>query len=157
MQHRRLGSTGLKLSALGLGAWVTFGNQLGRGPARELAAAAWDAGIHFFDNAENYAHGEAERIMGDVIADLRLPRDGYVVSSKAYFGPVPDAGPTRRGLSRKHLRDACDAALARLRVDYLDLFYCHRPDPDTPVAETVAAMDQLVRACLLYTSPSPRD
>ena len=145
MQYRRLGSSGLQLSALSFGAWVTFGSQIGRSQARNLVACAWDNGINFFDNAENYAHGEAERVMGDVIADLRLPRDGYCVSSKAFFGSVADPAPTQRGLSRKHLNDACNAALKRLRVDYLDLFYCHRPDPDTPILETVQAMDALVR------------
>lgn len=145
MQYRRLGSSGLKLSALGLGSWLTAGTRIGRGDTRELVALAWDHGINFFDNAENYACGEAERIVGDVIADLRLPRDGYCVSSKACFGAVAEPRPTQTGLSRKHLRDACDGALRRLRVDYLDLFFCHRPDPETPVAETVWAMDQLVR------------
>ncbi|MCF7222561.1 aldo/keto reductase [Marilutibacter chinensis] len=145
MQYRRLGSSGLQLSALSLGAWITFGAQIGRSQARNLVACAWDHGVNFFDNAENYAHGEAERVMGDVIADLRLPRDGYCVSSKAFFGSVADPRPTQRGLSRKHLTDACHAALRRLRVDCLDLFYCHRPDPDTPVLETVQAMDALVR------------
>jgi voltage-dependent potassium channel beta subunit len=145
MQYRRLGSSGLQLSALSFGAWATFGGRVGRGDARELVAAAWDAGVNFFDNAETYANGEAERVMGDVIADLRLPRDGFVVSSKVYFGAVDQPRPTQRGLSRKHVHDACHAALRRLRVDYLDLYYCHRPDPDAPVAETVSAMDALVR------------
>ncbi|HVI58765.1 MAG TPA: aldo/keto reductase [Luteimonas sp.] len=145
MQYRRLGASGLQLSALSFGAWATFGGRVGRGDARELVAAAWDAGVNFFDNAETYANGEAERVMGDVIADLRLPRDGFVVSSKVYFGAVDRPRPTQRGLSRKHVHDACHAALQRLRVDYLDLYYCHRPDPDAPVAETVSAMDALVR------------
>lgn len=145
MEYRRLGSSGLQLSALSFGAWVTFGNQLGRGTARDLVAAAWDHGINFFDNAEGYASGEAERIMGDVIADLRLPRDGFCVSSKVYFGAADEPRPTQKGLSRKHVTDACNAALRRLRVDCLDLYYCHRPDPGTPVAETVWAMDTLIR------------
>jgi voltage-dependent potassium channel beta subunit len=145
MQYRRLGSSGLQLSALSFGAWVTFGNQVGRGAARELIAAAWDHGINFFDNAETYANGEAERVMGDVIADLRLPRDGFCVSSKVFFGATDAPRPTQRGLSRKHVVDACNAALQRLRVDYLDLYFCHRPDPDTPVEETVRAMDALVQ------------
>ena len=145
MQYRRLGSSGLQLSALSFGAWVTFGNQVGRGEARELIAAAWDHGITFFDNAEGYADGEAERVMGDVLADLRLPRDGWCVSSKVYFGAAKDPRPTQKGLSRKHVHDACHAALKRLRVDYLDLYFCHRPDPDTPIVETVWAMDALVR------------
>ena len=145
MQYRRLGESGLQLSALSFGAWITFGNQVGRGQARELVAAAWDHGINFFDNAEGYANGEAERVMGDVIADLRLPRDGWCVSSKVFFGAADKPRPTQRGLSRKHVHDACHDALRRLRVDYLDLYFCHRPDPDVPVAETVWAMDTLVR------------
>lgn len=145
MQYRRLGSTGLKLSALSFGAWVTFGDQIGRDEARNLIATAWDNGINFFDNAEGYARGRAEQVMGDVIADLRLPRDGYCVSSKVFFGSVDDPRPTQHGLSRKHVTDACHAALKRLRVDYLDLYYCHRPDADTPIAETVLAMDTLIR------------
>ncbi|MGQ4661561.1 aldo/keto reductase [Lysobacter sp. F6437] len=145
MQYRRLGSSGLQLSALSFGAWVTFGNQIGRGVARDLIATAWDNGINFFDNAESYANGAAESMMGDVIADLRLPRDGFCVSSKVFFGAATEPRPTQKGLSRKHVTDACHDALKRLRVDYLDLYYCHRPDPDTPVAETVWAMDALVR------------
>ena len=160
MQYRRLGSSGLQVSELSFGAWVTFGGSVGRGEARELIAAAWDAGINFFDNAETYANGEAERVMGDVIADLRLPRDGYCVSSKVFFGAVDKPRPTQRGLSRKHVHDACHAALKRLRVDYLDLYFCHRPDPDTPIAETVFAMDALIRqGKVLYwgTSEWPAD
>lgn len=145
MLYRRLGTSGLKLSALSFGAWVTFGSQVARDQARNLVAAAWDNGINFFDNAEGYANGRAEQVMGDVIADLRLPRDGFCVSSKVFFGSAADPAPTQRGLSRKHVTDACHAALKRLRVDYLDLYYCHRPDADTPIAETVHAMDTLVR------------
>jgi voltage-dependent potassium channel beta subunit len=145
MQYRRLGSSGLQVSALSFGAWLTFGQQIGRSAARDLIAAAWDHGINFFDNAEVYAQGDAERVMGDVIADLRLPRDGFAVSSKVMFGAVEQPRPMQRGLSRKHIRDACDAALRRLRVDYLDLYFCHRPDPDVPIAETVWAMDNLIR------------
>ena len=145
MHYRRLGSSGLQLSALSFGAWVTFGNQVGRGAAREMIAAAWDHGVNFFDNAEGYANGEAEKVMGDVLADLRLPRDGWCVSSKVVFGSAADPRPTQKGLSRKHVHDACHAALKRLRVDYLDLYFCHRPDPQAPIAETVWAMDTLVR------------
>ena len=145
MEYRRLGASGLQLSALSFGAWVTFGTQVGRGDARDLIAAAWDHGVNFFDNAEVYANGEAERVMGDVLADLRLPRDGWCVSSKVFFGSAQEPRPTQKGLSRKHVVDACDAALKRLRVDYLDLYYCHRPDPDTPIGETVQVMDRLVR------------
>ena len=130
MQYRRLGSSGLQLSALSFGAWTTFGNQVGRDAAREMLATAWDHGVNFFDNAESYAHGEAERVMGDALADLRLPRDSYCVSSKVFFGAVKDPRPTQKGLSRKHIVDACHDALRRLRVDYLDLYFCHRPDPE---------------------------
>jgi voltage-dependent potassium channel beta subunit len=145
MEYRRLGSTGLKVSALSYGAWVTFGRQVGRSAARELIALAYDRGINFFDNAETYNAGDAERLMGDVMADLRLPRDAYCVSSKVYFGVTEYPRPTQRGLSRKHVFDACHQALERLRVDYLDMYFCHRPDPETPVEETVLAMDTLVR------------
>ena len=113
MQYRRLGQSGLQLSALSYGAWVTFGNQLGRGEARELIAQCLDTGVNFFDNAETYANGEAERIMGDVLVDLRVPRDAFCVSSKVFFGAVDDPKPTQRGLSHKHIRDACDQVLAR--------------------------------------------
>ena len=145
MEYRRLGSSGLQLSALSFGAWITFGGQIGRSEARNLIATAYDNEINFFDNAEVYAKGEAERVMGDVIADLRLPRDGYCVSSKVFFGAVENPAPTQRGLSRKHVFEACHAALQRLRVDHLDLYFCHRPDPDTPIEETVWAMDALIR------------
>jgi voltage-dependent potassium channel beta subunit len=145
MQYRRLGATGLQLSALSFGAWVTFGKQVGRSQARELLALAHDHGVNFFDNAETYNNGVAEELMGDVLADLRFARDSYCVSSKVFFGAVADPLPTQRGLSRKHVMEACHHALQRLRVDYLDLYFCHRPDPDTPIAETVAAMDTLIR------------
>lgn len=143
--YRRLGNSGLQLSALSFGAWVTFGRQLGRGAARDLLACAFDHGVNYFDNAETYSAGLAETIMGDVLADLRLPRDAYCVSSKVFFGAVADPKPTQRGLSRKHVMDACHQALKRLRVDYLDCYFCHRADPDTPIAETVWTMDTLIR------------
>lgn len=145
MQYRRLGSSGLQLSALSFGAWVTFGSQVGADLARELIATAWDHGINFFDNAEGYANGEAERVMGQALAQLRLPRDGYCVSSKVMFGSVEDPLPTQKGLSRKHVVEACHDALRRLQVEHLDLYYCHRPDPDVPIEETVWAMDGLIR------------
>lgn len=145
MQYRRVGTSGLQLSALSFGAWVTFGRQVGRSEARELLALAHDRGVNYFDNAETYNNGVAEQVMGDVLADLRFPRDSYCVSSKVFFGAVDHPKPTQRGLSRKHVTEACHQALQRLRVDYLDLYFCHRPDPDTPVAETVAAMDTLIR------------
>ena len=145
MLYRRLGKSGLQLSALSFGAWVTFGRQVGRAQARELLALAHDRGVNFFDNAETYNNGVAEQVMGDVLADLRFPRDSYCVSSKVFFGAYDKPLPTQRGLSRKHVMEACHQALQRLRVDYLDLYFCHRPDPDTPIAETVAAMDTLIR------------
>ncbi len=144
MHYRRLGRSGLKLSALSLGTWVTFALQLGRGQARDLVACALDHGINFFDGAENYAFGAAESVLGEVLADLRPPRDAYCVSSKVRFGAVEHPAPTQQGLSRKHVTEACHQALRRLHVDHLDLFFCHRPDDDTPIAETVAAMDALV-------------
>jgi voltage-dependent potassium channel beta subunit len=145
MLYRRLGKTGLQLSALSFGAWVTFGKQVGRAQARDLLALAYDRGVNFFDNAEVYNKGVAEQVMGDVLADLRFPRDSYCVSSKVFFGSAEHPLPTQRGLSRKHVIEACQQALQRLRVDYLDLYFCHRPDPDTPIEETVAAMDTLIR------------
>jgi voltage-dependent potassium channel beta subunit len=145
MEYRRLGRAGLKLSALSYGAWVTFGRQVGRKEARELLALAYDRGVNYFDNAETYSAGDAERVMGDALADLGWPRDSWCVSSKVYFGAVEDPKPTQRGLSRKHVVEACEQALARLKVDYLDLYFCHRPDEDTPVEETVWAMDTLIR------------
>lgn len=145
MQYRRLGKSGLQLSALSFGAWVTFGRQVGRSLARDLLAMAHDHGVNFFDNAETYNHGVAETLMGDVLADLRFPRDSYCVSSKVYFGATENPLPTQRGLSRKHVIEACHQALQRLRVEHLDLYFCHRPDPDTPIEETVGAMDTLVR------------
>lgn len=145
MQYRRLGHSGLPLSVLSLGTWATFGKSVGRSLARNMLALAWDRGVNFFDSAETYGNGVAEALMGDVLADLRFPRDSWCVSSKVFFGAQDHPRPTQRGLSRKHVIEACEQALQRLRVDYLDLYFCHRPDPDTPVAETVAAMDFLVR------------
>jgi voltage-dependent potassium channel beta subunit len=144
MQYRRLGRSGLQLSALSFGAWVTFGQQVDRSAARDMLALAHDRGVNFFDNAETYNNGVAEQVMGDVLADLRFPRDSYCVSSKVFFGAVKNPLPTQRGLSRKHVIEACHQALQRLRVEHLDLYFCHRPDPDTPIEETVAAMDTLI-------------
>jgi voltage-dependent potassium channel beta subunit len=141
MDYRRLGRTGLKVSEFSYGAWVTFAKQVDTGAAASMLRAAYDGGINFFDNAEGYEAGNAEKVMGDALAQLNLPRDTYAVSSKVFFG---GPGPMNRGLSRKHVTDACHAALKRLRVDYLDLFFCHRPDLDTPIAETVWAMHNLV-------------
>ncbi|MEO6874862.1 MAG: aldo/keto reductase [Opitutaceae bacterium] len=154
MLYRRLGSSGLKVSALSFGAWVTFGNQIKDGVATKLLETAYDAGVNFFDNAETYADGEAERVMGAILKKSSWPRDTFLVSSKVFFGAERD-GPNQTGLSRKHVIEACDAALQRLQVDYLDLYYCHRPDPDTPIEETARAMHDLItRGKVLYWGTS---
>jgi voltage-dependent potassium channel beta subunit len=142
MEYRRLGRAGLRLSELSLGSWVTFSYQLDAAAAAECMQTAYDAGVNFFDNAEVYADGESERIMGQVLERARWGRDTYCVSSKVYWG---GDRPTQRGLHRKHVHDACHAALRRLRLDYLDLFFCHRPDLETPIEETVRAMHDLVQ------------
>ena len=140
MIYDRLGNAGLKVSKLSLGAWVTYGRHVDDGEARRCLLAAYDAGVNFFDNAEAYAGGQAEVVMGRVLKDLR--RESFVVSSKVFWG---GDGPNDVGLSRKHVFEACHAALKRLQVDYLDLYFCHRHDPDTPLLETVRTMDDLVR------------
>jgi len=142
MEYRNLGAAGLKVSALSLGSWVTFGRQVDIREAKTLLKTAYDAGVNFFDNAEAYEAGESEKIMGEALAALGLPRDTYAVSSKVFWG---GAKPMQLGLSAKHVRDACHAALLRLKVDYLDLYFCHRPDIDTPIEETVRAMHNLVQ------------
>lgn len=142
MEYRKLGNSGLKVSAFSLGSWVTFGKQVQLDAAKNLLKTAYDAGINFFDNAEGYEAGESEKIMGDAISSLGLSRDTFAVSSKVFWGGDQQM---QLGLSAKHIRDACDAALRRLRVDYLDLFFCHRPDIDTPIEETVRAMHHLIQ------------
>lgn len=142
MEYRRLGTAGLKVSALSLGSWVTFGRQVQTNLALELMAMAYDHGVNFFDNAEVYENGQSEIVMGEALAQLNWSRDSYIVSSKVFWGGDK---PTQRGLSRKHIHDACHAALKRLQVDYLDLFFCHRPDIETPIAETVFAMNGLIQ------------
>lgn len=154
MLYRRLGRSGLQLSALSFGAWVTFGKQIGDPVARDLMHAAYDAGVNFFDNAETYADGQAERVMGAILKASGWRRSSYIVSSKAYFGWEEDK-PNQTGLSRKHLVEACHDALRRLQVDYLDLYYCHRPDPEVPIAETAHAMhDLIVQGKVLYWGTS---
>lgn len=145
MEYRRLGRSGLKLSCLSLGSWVTFGQQVDKSAAQNMLAHAYDAGVNFFDSAESYGRGAAEEILGEVLGRLGWPRDTWCVSSKVYFGRVSEPTPTQRGLSRKHIVEACHQALRRLKVEYLDLYFCHRPDPDTPIEETVRSMDELVR------------
>ncbi|MGF1449800.1 MAG: potassium channel beta subunit family protein [Opitutales bacterium] len=144
MQYQRLGHSGLKLSRLSFGAWVTFGQQIGEEVATELMKAAYDAGVNFFDNAEAYANGNAEVVMGAILKKLGWRRDSYCVSSKVFFG-IDERKPTQRGCSRKHLTDACHGALERFQLDYIDLFYCHRHDPETPIEETVSVMTDLIR------------
>jgi voltage-dependent potassium channel beta subunit len=151
MEYRRLGQHGLKVSEFSLGAWVTFGGQVGEDVARECILAAYEAGVNFFDNADVYAGGNAEIVMGNVIKDLK--RSDLVISSKVFWPTGP--GPNDRGLSRKHITESCHASLKRLRVDYLDLYFCHRYDPETPVEEVVRAMDDLVhQGKILYWGTS---
>ena len=145
MQYRRLGRAGLKVSALSFGSWVTFSNQVDRKQAETMLALAYEAGVNFFDNAEIYARGKSEEVMGDALKRLAFDRDTWCVSSKVYFGRVGDPAPTQRGLARKHVMEACHAALRRLQVEYLDLFFCHRPDPETPIEEVVRTMNTLIR------------
>jgi voltage-dependent potassium channel beta subunit len=141
--YRRLGVSGLHVSAISLGAWATVGDGLDLRASIQLIEEAYNLGINFFDNAETYGNGTAELVMGEALAALRLPREDFLVSSKVYWGTGSDR-PTAKGLSRKHVFDACEAALRRLRVDYLDLYLCHRPDTGTPIEETVRAMSDLI-------------
>jgi len=142
MKYRRLGKSGLKVSVFSFGSWVTFSNQLKEKDALDLMSYAYDMGVNFFDNAEIYANGESEIIMGKILKKVGWSRDTYILSSKVFWGGEK---PTQIGLSRKHISDACHAALKRLQVEYLDLFFCHRPDPETPIEETVRAMDVLIQ------------
>jgi len=142
MQYRRLGKSGLQVSEFSLGSWVTFGKQVDQRDALDIMTLAYDSGINFFDNAEGYEAGVSETLMGEALAKLAWSRDSYIVSSKVFWG---GSKPTQRGLSRKHVTDACHAALKRLQVEYLDLYFCHRPDIDTPIEETVRAMHDLVQ------------
>jgi len=144
MEYRRLGKSGLQVSALSFGSWLTFGNQISDKMADELMGIAYDAGVNFFDNAEGYAEGKSEIVMGKILKDQKWERESFVVSSKVFFG-TEHKGPNRVGLSRKHVIEACNAALKRLQVDYLDLYFCHRPDKNTPIEETVWAMNTLLQ------------
>lgn len=141
MEYRNMGKTGLKLSTLSFGSWVTFGDQIDNKKARELIQLAYDEGINYFDNADIYANGKSEEVMGQAIKDL--PREALVLSSKVFWNTMP--GPNGRGLSRKHIMESCEASLDRMGVDYLDLYFCHRYDPETPLDEVVRAMEDLVR------------
>jgi len=152
LNYRRLGSAGIKISELSLGAWITYGGQVGEDVALKCMSAAYDAGVNFFDNAEVYSDGNAEIIMGNVIKRLRWQRESIVVSSKVFWG---GDGPNDNGLSRKHIFEACRNSLKRLQLEYLDLFFCHRPDPNTPIEETVRAMDDLIhQGKILYWGTS---
>lgn len=145
MQYRRLGGSGLKVSVLSFGSWVSFGPQLVGDGARECLAAAYDAGINFFDNAEVYAGGRSETIMGGAIRELGWPRHTYVVSSKFFWG-IEDSVNTRNTLNRKYLLHAIDGSLQRLGLDFIDLIFCHRADPETPIDETVWAMHDIIES-----------
>lgn len=141
MHYRRLGRSGLKVSEISLGSWVTFGDQISDDQAAKLLHAAYEAGVNFFDNADTYANGRAEVVMGKAIKDL--PREALVISSKVFAQTMP--GPNGRGLSRKHITESVHASLKRLGTDYLDIYYCQRFDPDTPIDEVVYTMDTLIR------------
>jgi voltage-dependent potassium channel beta subunit len=145
MEYRRLGRSGLKVSALSFGSWVTFDNQMQVEAAEACMVAAYDAGVNFFDNSEAYAQGQSEIIMGQVLKKTNWPRDSYIVSSKVYWGAVQDPLPTQKGLNRKHVIEACNQALQRMQLEYLDLYFCHRPDQETPIEETVWAMNDLIQ------------
>lgn len=144
MKYRRLGKSGLQLSEFSFGSWVTFGDQIGIERAKELLYVAYDSGVNYFDNAEGYARGQSEQMMGRIISEAGWRRDSYVVSSKVFFGIQEHPQPMQIGLSRKHVVEACHQALKRLRVEYLDLYFCHRPDKETPIEETVRAMNDLI-------------
>ncbi|MCF8329350.1 MAG: aldo/keto reductase [Crocinitomicaceae bacterium] len=143
MEYVSLGKTGLKISRLSLGSWLTFGKQIGDNDAEDLMRIAYDNGINFFDNAEIYSRGMSEEVMGKILTKLGWSRDSYIVSSKVFFGNGGQL-PTQKGLNRKHVFEACHQALKRLQVDYLDLYLCHRPDKATPIEETVWAMHHLI-------------
>src|SRR3989338_9999674 len=142
MQYRRLGKSGLQVSALSYDSWITFASQINDDVADACMSVAYEHGVNFFDNAEVYAGGQAEIMMGKILKKKQWPRDTYIVSSKVFWGGNK---PNQRGLSRKHVIEACHAALKRLHVEYLDLYFCHRPDKNTPIEETVLAMNTLIQ------------
>lgn len=142
MEYRRLGKSGLKVSAVSFGSWLTFAKQIEDNTAENLMKTAYDNGINFFDNAEIYSQGQSEMVMGEILKKMGWARDTFIVSSKVYWGGKL---PTQYGLSRKHVVEACHAALKRLQVEYLDLYFCHRPDKATPIEETVWTMHNLIQ------------
>jgi voltage-dependent potassium channel beta subunit len=157
MEYRKLGSSGVQVSALSLGSWLTFGKQITDQVAEELMITAYENGVNFFDNAEIYARGQSEVVMGNILKKLKWDRTSYLVSSKVFFG-LGDAKPNQRGLSRKHVVEGCHAALKRMQVDYIDLFFCHRPDKSTPIEETVWTMHNLIQqGKILYWGTSEWD
>ncbi len=145
MQYRRLGRSGLKVSELSFGSWVTYGRQMNNDAARECMTAAYEAGVNFFDNAEVYARGDSERIMGEVLKEVGWRRASYVVSTKFFWG-LHDNVNEKNTLNRKYLMQAIEGSLTRLQLEYVDLVFCHRPDPETPIEETVWAMHDIVRS-----------
>ncbi len=146
MEYRRLGKSGLQVSALSFGSWLTFGKQIGNSTADELMTIAYDNGVNFFDNAEIYARGRSEIVMGEILKKKGWDRDSYIVSSKVFFGYLgKEAKPTQKGLNRKHVVEACEQALKRFQLEYLDLYFCHRPDKETPIEETVWTMHNLIQ------------
>ncbi|MCB9308034.1 MAG: aldo/keto reductase [Lewinellaceae bacterium] len=154
MEYRYLGKSGVQVSVLSFGSWLTFGKQIDDGVAEKLMALAYDNGINFFDNAEIYARGQSEEVMGRILQKMNWERSSWLVSSKVFWG---DGGkkPNQTGLSRKHIFEACHASLRRLRVDYIDLYFCHRPDKNTPMEETVWAMNHLIaQGKILYWGTS---
>lgn len=154
MEYRRLGKSGLQVSALSFGTWITFGKQIEDKTADNLLSTAYESGVNFFDNAEIYAAGKSELVMGKILKSKSWARSSYCVSSKVFFG-YEDKLPNQTGLSRKHVIEGCNAALKRLQVDYIDLFYCHRPDKNTPIEETVLAMNTLIQQSkILYWGTS---
>jgi len=154
MEYTNLGKSGLQISRLSLGSWLTFGKQIGDDVAERLMDIAYENGINFFDNAEIYARGKSEEVMGAILKKKNWSRDSYIVSSKVFFGNGGQL-PTQKGLSRKHIFEACEQALKRFQLDYLDLFLCHRPDKQTPIEETVWSMHQLImQGKILYWGTS---
>jgi voltage-dependent potassium channel beta subunit len=144
MEYKRLGRSGLQISRLSLGSWLTFGKQISDDTAEELMQTAYENGVNFFDNAEIYARGKSEIVMGKILKKKNWPRDTYIVSSKVFFGSGAE-WPTQKGLNRKHVVEACEQALKRFQLDYLDLYFCHRPDKQTPIEETVWTMHNLIQ------------
>ena len=154
MEYKNLGKSGLKVSRLSLGSWLTFGKLIDDKVSEKLMHYAYDNGVNFFDNAEIYARGKSEKVMGKILNKSGWSRDSFIVSSKVFFG-TGGQGPTQKGLNRKHVFEACHQAIKRLQVEYLDLYFCHRPDKSTPIEETVWAMHQLImQGKILYWGTS---